>query len=233
MSPLRPLVLSIALMAAVPAAMAGTTTSFGFACYTSNTGASCATYASQLKLDVIDNGNGTVGFKFINNISSLFPGDAARITDIYFDLTGIGSMSPGATVGVVAYGAASPLGAPPGSGAGWANSATDFQFEPIRTFNPNTNPQENALQSGESLVIVGTLAGATTYAQLIAGFNGNLPPTAANRIGLHLQSVGLNAAESEGMYAVPSTTVVPVPGALPMMLGGLLGIAYLARRRKA
>lgn len=242
MRTLRPLFISLALIASAPAAVASTTTSFGLACYGNNSTACPAPgYASGLQLKVIDNQNGTVGFQFINNISPLFPGnspDAARITTIFFDVAGISSMTPGAVVGTVAYAADGPnLGAPGGAGQTWPASATDFQFSPIRTGQGQgaVSAAANAIQTGESLIITGTFANFSnaSYQNLIASFNSNTPPTGATRVAFHLQSIGANGGQSDHLYAVPSTTVVPVPGALPLMLGGLLGLGFFARRRKA
>jgi hypothetical protein len=110
-------------------------------------------------------------------------------------------------------------GFPPGSnGNPWQwGGTTDFSFIPT----PPTSP--NGVQSGESLTIGFDLL--VSYADLINSFTN--PPLGATRVGLHLQSIGANDNFSEGMYA----TVVPIPGALPLMLGGLLGLGVLARRR--
>lgn len=225
MKSLRPLVMSLALAAFAPAALAGTTTNFGFACYTNNTG-SCSSFASQLALTIEETSATTVQFKFTN------AGPTGVITDIYFDvnrspLVRVLSLTVPAGQTGVAYGVNAAPGngvRPPGSNAfSWGNSGvTDFLVFPSGT------PTVDGVNSGQALLINGVLGGGVTYAQLIASFTG---PSIDSRIGLHIQSLG-SQGQSEGMYAVPSTTVVPVPGALPMMLGGLIGIGYLARRRK-
>jgi len=221
----RPLVLSLALMAAAPAAIAGTTTSFGFACYTNNTG-SCSSFTSQFSLTVEETSATEVKFTFANS------GPTGFITNIYFDTNIAGSLRlsslsiPGGQTGVNYSIDSTPGNArPPGSNSGafsWANGTTDF------TANPAAPGPTNGVNAGEQLVINGLLGAGVSYADLVASF-GN--PNTASRIGMHVQGLGPNA-QSEGMYAVPETAVVPVPGALPLMLGGLFGIGYLARRRK-
>jgi hypothetical protein len=209
---------ALALVAVAPVASASTT-SFSFACFTNNSG-SCSTYASQFQLDITELTPTTVEFKFLN----LTNPPTGFITEIYFDtnttsLTRVSSLAiPAAQPGVSFTLDSSPTNSrPPGSASfNWANNGdTDFQLDP-----DNPAPT-NGVNPGEQLIVTGVLGAGVTYAQLIASFTG---PTTDSRIGMHVQGIG---QFSEGMYA----TVVPVPGALPMMLGGLIGLGVLARRR--
>lgn len=229
MTSLRPLVFSLALMAAAPAAVAGTTTNFGFACFTNNTG-SCSSFASQLSLTVEDTGASSVQFVFSNASNG-------KIKDFYFDTNRVPQTGPATTrlssltftgpqTGVAFSIVSNPDSRPSGSSSfNWEKSDTDYMA--------SANGSGNEVDFGEQSVLNGVLG--VSYANFIASFAG---PFSDSRIALHILSLG-QGQNSETMFAVPSmfaassTTVVPVPGALPLMLGGLLGLGFFARRRNA
>lgn len=172
---------------------------------------------TDLFFDLIQDGTGVV-FKFQNL------GSDASITDIYFDSTStvLPFFSSGElTLGTSSAGVSFSVGASPpdlpGGGAFSANFGTDS--------NPPVAP--NGIDTvGEFLNII--LANKTV-AQVQTAF-----VSFALLVGIHVQSFPDEASMSFVNNANPGelNPVVPLPAALPLLLGGLGGLAWISRRQK-
>ena len=220
---------TFALVAALPSATAATT-SFNFTCITNN-GALCSAPgvpAAGFALQVSDTvpGPGFADFTF-QNISS-----SGAITQIYFDTNNGPTVRLASIISVTSsIGASFAIdgspGFPPGGTAiNWGNNGTT-DFEVSATSQGGVS--NNGVNIGEFVTVRFGLNPGVSYAALISSF-GN-PSLGASRMGVRIQS--LPGGTSESLYATPSTTVVPLPAALPLMLGGLLGLGLLGRRRAA
>lgn len=207
--------------------------SFGFGCISNNSATDCATGEAQLAVDVTAGpGASQVSFKFTNTGPN-----ASSIADVYFDdgtLLGIASILDG--TGVDFEEGANPSNLPAGN-----NVDPDFDAD----FSADSEPpvQPNGVNPGEELTIVFDLASGFTFADTLAALgDGSL------RIGIHVQGFDCEAddlrmamndgehhkngceEECEGSESFVNT--VPEPSSAMLMLGtGLLGLAYLGRKR--
>jgi hypothetical protein len=175
--------------------------------------------ASQLLVEVIDGMDGTVTFKFTNDV-----GIASSITDVYFDdgtLLAIAQITSSSGVDFT-----SP--ATPGNLSG-ANLASP-PFVTTQNFSADSTPpasQNGVDDDDEWLKIKFTLQDASpgvpqTYADTIAALN-----SGALRIGLHVQAIGTTGGSDSYVNAVPDG------GATIALLGmALTGMGVFARRKK-
>ena len=188
--------------------------------------------AGQLSVDVIANTDGTVSFKFFNNV-----GIASSITAIYFDdgpLFGISSISDSGDG--VDY-----LADPSGSGTlpGWKNATPPFLTTRGFWADPSPPTQPNGVNaSDEWVMITFALTTGQTYGDVIAALDRGCPagvddPECADglRIGLHVQAIG--ATGGSDSY-INNGRVVPDGGMTLMLLGGaLVGLGALRRKFRA
>lgn len=172
--------------------------------------------ASQLFVDVTDNGGSSVLFTF-RNTGPL----ASSIADVYFDADG-SSLNALSSI-INSAGVDFAAGASPGDLPG----GNPIGFSTTSTFSADSNPPAapNGVNPGEQLGIVFSLLGGKSFADVIAEMNSGVI-----WIGLHVQA--LPDGESDGYVNNGEDTppdVVPLPG--PALLG-LAGLAPLAMRRR-
>lgn len=203
------LVATAALVAAQPAAA----DVISFSCISGP--ADCSTViAAQMSVNVQSVNSTTASFTFTN-----VGGFPSVITQIYWDTALLSSISIGSQTGVSFAVPASPGNFPEGN---------TIAFNEVFAAKADAPPPNNGIRNsaGDSLVVNGTLASGQTFSSLLASF------AAGNtRIGIHVQGI-TGFGGSDSLVTSSTTTVVPVPGALPLMATGLLAIGYLARRRK-
>jgi hypothetical protein len=174
-----------------------------------------------LSVDVTKVDDSHVLFKF-NNLS----GNTAAtsfIGTVYIDDNG--SLSTPITVNVSNVGTVSfskdtnPKNFPQGNDL-------NPDFDTTYSFNAdNGSGNSDAIQRGESLGV----KFAAIFGNVIGGLN-----SGAIRVGYHLQGITLPSAGVSGASDsyVNVTTAVPLPAALPLMIGGLAGLGYLGSRRR-
>jgi hypothetical protein len=172
--------------------------------------------SADFTVEVIENADGTVSFKFMNS------GDnGASITDVYFDdgtLLGIASISDSGA-GVTFTQGATPPDLPGG------DSLTP-KFDVTAGFlADSTAPIEaNGVGGGEWLMITFNLINGKTFADTIAALEGGVDL----RIGIHVQSI------EPGSFSDSFVTKVPDGGTTLSLLGlALTGLGMVSRRRKA
>jgi len=202
--------------------LAVTSTTYSFVGVTNNNAANVATGVASLSVEVIDLNATQVGFKFTNSSSS-------SLTDVYFDdgtLLGIaGITDSGSTVDFSAP--ASPANLPGGS-------SMTVPFETTQNFSADSNPptSPNGVTSGEWLTITFNLQSGQNYDSIINALalpNGG--GTGDLRIGLHVQSFPGGGSESFVNSPDAVFPPVPEPETYAMMLAGLGGGGFMARRR--
>ena len=209
--------------------------SLNFYCITNAdiSGASCASGAAQLSVDITDAGNGGVLFWLTNSGSA-----ASSITDVYFDdnesnrylsaMTGFIDADEG-TGGhaLVDF----SIGASPKELPGAKN--TGFVTTLGLSADSDAPTQKYGVNLGEWLGINFSLPGNRTYTDVLSGLaNGGL------RIGLHVQAFAGGYSESfvnnpyTNNVVVPEpASVVPVPAAVWLLGSGLLGLVVTGRRK--
>jgi hypothetical protein len=215
---------SLALMLSMSSASAAT---YNFFRITDN--GNGVNVGSQLSVDVLSVSNTQVSFTFYNNV-----GTASSITDIYFDdattpllaspIAGISDSGAG-----VAFSApATPGDLPGGNGASPAFEATGILSADSAA--PVSANGVNASTEWVKLILNYATAGAGAFDTIIAALN-----SGALRLGLHVQAIGqVGGSDSyiNNRFTRPNEAVVPLPAALPLLLGALGGLGWLARRQK-
>ncbi len=215
---LKAIGIAAALLASSSAASAAT---YGFTCITS--GLPCTTVGTtdQARVDITNPTGSQVQFLFTNT-GSIVTG----ISSIFFDSS------------LLAYGSPTIVN---GTGVNFTTGSNPSNLPVGNTLNPPfvsdfavsaTPPApQNAVEQGETLTVRLTLAPSVTYNQFLASIGG------ATRIGLNMTSVGgelvIDSTPIGGINPDPNVVNIPVPGALPLMVAGLIAMGAVVRRRKA
>lgn len=188
-----------------------------FSCIDGNVANCSPAAASQILMDVQSVNSTTVSFTF-TNIGSI----SSVVTQIYWDTQMLSSISIASQFGVSFSVPGNPGNFPEGQ---------DLTPKFVEKFASKANPSpaqngiENGLAAGDSLVVNGVLTGGQSLTTLLASF-----AAGTTRVGVHVQGIAPNGASDS--LITGHATVVPVPGALPLMVSGLLAVGFLARRRK-
>jgi len=196
-------------LGAGPAA-AGTIT--GFTCLTGSIAGDCTIGESQLSVEIIDQGGGTVRFHFRNAGP-----EASAISEIYFDdgsLLGIASVLDGP--GVDFEQGASPPDLPGGNLA-----VPPFQVTAGFLAQSVPSPSMNGVGPVEWVMIDFALQGGQGIADVLSELQ-----SGALRIGLHV--IAFDSGGSESFINVP----VPEPTSALLVALGLAGLAAHARRSR-
>jgi len=210
-NPIRSGLAAIAFSAFAVSATQATT--LDFICFTNNVPGDCSQLSQNIKVDISNPADDDVLFVFRNQAPI-----PATVSNIYWDSSLLNYGSPVITnsPGVIFSVGGNPPTLPGGQML-TPPFASDFRVS------AEPPPATNGIEPGEQLMVKLDLALGVSYGDFLSSFaelNGS-------RIGLHVISVGLNEENSESMI-----TVIPVPGALPLMLSGILGLSLLARRRR-
>ncbi|MCV2871054.1 VPLPA-CTERM sorting domain-containing protein [Defluviimonas sp. WL0050] len=212
--------LSAALAAVVLAvsAVAAHAVTYNFTGVTSNSTANVTTGQTQLTMDVLDSGSGTVSFTF-NNSGPL----ASSITDVYWDdqASLLGTMGAITSSSGVSFSqGANPGNLPGGNTIGFTVSPSGASAD------SNAPAQPNGVNPGEWLTIVWNLISGATFADVIAALNLGGDQSGSLRVGIHVQGFANGGSES-----FVNTPPVPLPAAGWLMVAGL-GALTIARRRR-
>jgi hypothetical protein len=204
----RGALLALFAVSSLAAAPAGAVT-IGFDCLTQNNAVDCGIGESQLSVELIDLGGGSVGFHFRN----AGPLDSV-ISEIYFDdgsLLALAAVIDGPGVDFTQD--ANPPNLPGGQAAVPPFQVTEgFLAEAV------PSPAQNGAGAGEWVKIDFTLQAGRDFDDVIADLtSGDL------RIGIHV--IGFASGGSESFVNPP----IPEPGTA-LLLGA--GLALLASRRR-
>jgi len=200
-----PVLLAVWALAATPAGAV----SIGFDCLTQNDPVDCGIGESQLSVELIDLGGGSVRFHF-RNAGPL----ASVISEIYFD---DGSLLALAAV-IDGPGVDFAQDANPPNLPGGQEAVPPFQVTEGFLAEAVPSPSQNGAGPGEWVMIDFTLQGGQDFDDVIADLtSGDL------RIGIHV--IGFAGGGSESFINPP----IPEPGTA-LLLGA--GLALLASRRR-
>jgi hypothetical protein len=194
------------LVAALTAGSAEAVT-FGFDCFAGPAPA-CAVGEAQIKVDVIDAGNGRVNLVFTNTGPA-----ASSVRGIYFDRPEeFGKLRLGPGVGARFVKGGKPRDLP-----GVPSFVDDYRFTARK------RRDSNGINPGESLTIVLRLANGRTYADVLSALE-----TGTFKIGVFM--IANTGTEGEAsLVNVPN----PVPEPVAALLGAVacIGLGALGRRR--
>jgi len=214
MMKLKMMGVAAALYACAGAASAAT---YGFTCITS--GLPCTTVGTtdQILVDITNPSGDAVRFFFTNS-----GGVDTRVANIYWDSNLLSYSSPtivnGAGTDFVVGG--NPSNLPVGNTLSPPFSS-DFNVS------AEPPPPQNGIGTGENLAVTLSLGANVTFQQLLASIGGD------TRIGLNLVASGGSMVIDGGSFNPDPDTVIPVPAALPLMFAGLVGMGFVARRRRS
>lgn len=184
-----------------------------FFCITNNSPTNCATGVSQLSVDVDPYGTNQVLFSF-KNAGPL----ASSITDVYFDN---GSLLDIATLidkddGVGGHsGVDFSEGASPPNLPGGNLISPAFQVTAGFLADSDAPVSQRGVNPLEWLGVVFSLQGTQSYSDVITELE-----TGEIRVGMQVQSFSNGMNESLVNYSLP----VPLPGALFLLLSGLMAL---------
>lgn len=182
---------------------------------TNNNAVNAAAGESQLSVELIDLGGGSVEFLFKNSGPL-----ASSIADIYFDNGNLGTISgPIGFVNAVGNVSFSPNAAPGNLPGG---NGIGFSTTPGLSADSDAPVQPKGINPGEQLGLA--LSGDYTDVidQIAAG---NL------RIGIHVQ--GFADGGSESFVNAPPSAVVPAPGSILLSGIGISIVGFLRNRKNA
>jgi hypothetical protein len=171
-----------------------------------------------MSVNVVDVGGTQASFTFTNIGTT-----ASFIGQIYFDTAGVFSGFNTLTNTSGEAGESTGVNFRTGSGNLPSGNTANPAFSADYAFDAVPPPAQNGIDNGtttvfESLTVFGAYASGQGFSSLLSSFN-----SGATRIGIHVQGIG--------QFSESMITVVPVPAALPLMLSGLVGLGFLARRR--
>jgi len=205
---LKTMGVAAALLACSSAATAAT---YGFTCITS--GLPCTTVGTtdQILVDITNPSGDQVRFFFTNDSGGL----DTTVANIYWDSSLLSYSSPTLVAGP---GTSFVVGGNP------PNLPVGNTLSPLFTsvFGVSATPPAPAsgMGPGEELAVTLMLAPGISFQQFLASVGDD------SRIGLNLVAFG------GSMVIDAATTVIPVPASLPLMFAGLVGMAFVARRRR-
>lgn len=214
----KSLLAALAAAAFVVSAAAANAVTYSFTGVTSNSTADVSTGQTQLTMDVLDSGSGTVSFTF-NNSGPL----ASSITDVYWDdqASLLGTMGAITSSSGVSFAqGANPGNLPGGNTIGFTVSPSGASAD------SNAPAQPNGVNPGEWLTIVWNLISGATFADVIAALNLGGDQSGSLRVGIHVQGFANGGSES-----FVNTPPIPLPAAGWLMVAGL-GALTIARRRR-
>ena len=183
---------------------------YGFDCITNNLAADCNTGHAQTSMDVTDPGSNRIAFTF-HNVGA----GASSIAQAYWDDSPLASIF--SIVG--SSGVSFASGANPSNLPGANNAVPPFSA----TFSVGANApvEPNGVNPGETLTVTFNLASGQTFANAITALN-----SGALRVGIHVQGFASGGSES-----FVNGGVIPEPGTLALVAGGLASLAVARRRR--
>jgi hypothetical protein len=173
---------------------------------------------SQLELVITDNLDGTVDFRFENNV-----GTASSITDIYFD-DSVPLLFTNAYVLTESAGVDFGVGAsPPDLPGGGLTFTKDHSFD--SEAGPGGVSAHGINSAAEFLAITFTFAAGQTFADLFDRLvSGDF------RVGLHVQSISPTGGSDSYINVAPDSPTVPEPAGL-LLFGAGLAVAAARMRR--
>lgn len=216
--------LLLALLASFAIAGSASATTYGFDCI-AGAAQACGVGEAQLSVDVTDSGNGKVTLTF-RNVGS----GTSSLTGVYLDTSiNFASTSIADGAGTSFQKRGNPKNLP---GGGVVSFTDDYRFTARKP------KAVNGVNAGESLSIVFTLGGGTTYADVVSAIgNGSF------RIGALIADADPNCVgQNTGPQCVGDPGVAafvnhprPVPEPVAALLGGVacIGLAVIGRRRAA
>lgn len=189
--------------------------SVNFSCITGNdvTGASCDIAQNQMSVELTDATDAT-GNKALFTFNNIGADLESFIADVYFmdgTLLGISNIDNSHS-GVQFSEGAKPQHLP--------------GYDATASFSADNDPgAANGVQTGEFLGITFDLLEGITFSDTVDALS-----TGTLVIGIHAQGLG---ADTDENFSESMINTVPVPGAVWLFGSGLIGLAGIARRKKA